>query len=306
MSPLGKSSCFYPVQPGLSPADLRTCQRSCLCAFVTPAHVVEPKYPGVVEHYLNLGDCYDRSALAPLRKEIMGCMSGYKDCYQRAYRCLEASAQIAADMRASLVTPAVKAAAARRAKGILSRELKKLGGGPGTVTRRFLSGVTHQGQLCLFETADALCKRIYELSDTYGLGHLILTPLLEGAVAAGYDVIACPSPMDPSRLEHLLIPALSLAFITSAPALPYAKHPYRRIRMDAMADETALRLGKARLRFSRKVSAALIAEAVESLAEAKVMHDQLEALYNPYVDFDQVTAAADRTADELSALSQPH
>ena len=70
---------------------------------------MEPKYPGLVERYVNLGDCYDRAGLQPLRQELMGCMKGYKACYQRAYRCLTAAAQIGEDMRAMVATPAVDA-----------------------------------------------------------------------------------------------------------------------------------------------------------------------------------------------------
>lgn len=66
-----------------------------------------------------------------------------------------------------------------------------------------------------------------------------------------------------------------------------------------MADLEAVHRSKARLKFSRKVSAALVDEAVESLAQAKAMHDELEALYNPYVDFDQVHMMADGIAREL-------
>ena len=146
---------------------------------------------------------------------------------------------------------------------------------------------------------ERLCRRVYELSDTYGLSHLMLTHILSGAAAAGHDVIACPSPMAPDRLEHVLVPGLSLAFVTSSPALPYDKRPYRRIRMDAMADPEAVRRNKARLKFSRKVSNALVEEAVDSLAQAKAMHDELEAIYNPYVDFERVHAMADWAAGEL-------
>ena len=63
--------------------------------------------------------------------------------------------------------------------------------------------------------------------------------------------------------------------------------------MDAMADPDLIRRSKTRLRFSRKVSSALIDEAVESLAQAKAIHDNLEALYNPHVDFDRVYQIAD-------------
>ena len=50
---------------------------------------------------------------------------------------------------------------------------------------------------------------------------------------------------------------------------------------------------------SRKVSNALVEEAVDSLAQAKAMHDELEAIYNPYVDFERVHAMADWAAGEL-------
>ena len=265
----------------------------------TAPHVVEPKYPGVVERYLNLGECYDLAGLKAARKEIMAAMKGYKACYARAYRCLDAAAEIASDMRALVVTPAVEEKIARRAKGILSREVKRTGEGTGTVKQRFLSGITHKGVMVEFDTVDRLCKRVYELSDTYGLGHLMLTHLLAGAVAAGHNVIACPSPMAPDRLEHVLIPDLSLGFITSSPSQPYEKRPYRRIRMDAMADPDAVHRSKARLKFSRKVSGALMEEAISSLDQAKTMHDDLEALYNPYVDFDKVQARADGVAKEI-------
>ena len=248
---------------------------------------------------MNMGDCYERSGLKERREELRDAMKGYKGCYARAYRCLDAAAEIAADMRALVVTPAAEAKIAKRAKGILSRECRKTGGQRGRVRQRFLSAVTHKGVLVEFGTVDRLCGRVYELSDTYGLSHLLLTHILSGATAAGYDVIACPSPMAPDRLEHVLVPALSLGFVTSTPARPYEKRPYRRIRMDAMADQEAARRSKARLKFSRKVSAALVEEAVDSLAQAKAMHDDLEAIYHPCVDFDRVNALADWAAGEL-------
>ena len=43
-------------------------------------------------------------------------------------------------------------------------------------------------------------------------------------------------------------------------------------------------------------------EAVDSLAQAKTMHDDLEALYNPYVDFGLVESLAARIGDEILSL----
>ena len=260
----------------------------------TAPHVVEPKYPGLVEEYVNLGACYDREGLQAVRAEVMGCKKGYQDCYRRAGRCLTAAAQIGEDVRALLLTPALEEKMARRARGILSREVKKTGSGqPGRETRRFLGGVTWQGTLVRRDTVSALCERIYELSDPWGLAHGMLVRLAAGARAAGHGVILCPSPLCPDRLEHLLVPALSLAFISAPPSDPWPRKPYRRIRLEAMADPETVRRNRARLRFSRKVQAALVQEAADALAQAKGMHDQLEALYNPHVDFGQVYGIAD-------------
>ena len=76
----------------------------------------------------------------------------------------------------------------------------------------------------------------------------------------------------------------------------------RRIRLDGAADSELLRRSRPRLRFAKKVSAALMEEAVVSLAQAKSMHDDLEAIYNPHVDFEGVYAQADAVIEELLSL----
>lgn len=266
------------------------------CPPVTTPHVVEPKYPGVVERYVNMGDCYDKEALWSLRQEIMDCMSGYKGCYQRAYRCLGAAAEIMEDQRSALLTEPLAQKLAKRAHGILIREVpRRKAERPGRVTLRFLGAVTHQGPVCLYDTALAQCQRIYALTDTCGLAHELLIHLLAGVTANGYDAVACPDPMAPDRLAHLLAPQLGLAFLTIPSSLPFPSAPYRRIRLDAAADSEVLRHNRPRLRFAKKVSAALVEEAVSSLALAKAMHDDLEAVYNPHVDFELV----DKTAQDI-------
>ncbi len=271
-------------------------------ADATAPHVMEPRLPGVVESYVNLGRFYDHTSLAPLRPEIEEATEGYKEHYKRAYRCLTAAAQLFEDDRALLCTPALEAKALKRARGILSREVKKTGRAPGKAVQRFLGAISCQGVSCRFDTAELLCRRIYELSDSHGLAAGMLTALAAGAMSAGYDVILCPSPLFPDRAEHLLIPELGLGFLTSAPGLEYPGRPYRRVRLDAMADAELLKKYKARLKFSRKVYAALMDEATGALAQAKAVHDQLEGLYNPHVDFDGVYQQAQAIAGELLAV----
>ena len=183
----------------------------------------------------------------------------------------------------------------RRVKGIIARELRSRGDQRGRTLRRFLGSITHKGYVWRFDSVDILCPKVYEFSDTWELAGPALARLHAAAVERGWDTIACLSPEDPERIEHLLIPGLGLAFITSCPGMDYGKKPYRRLRLDAMAETE----GRSRLRFQTRMVALLREEAVDALKEAKRNHDALEAVYNPYVDFDGVRALAALEAGRL-------
>lgn len=262
----------------------------------TAPHVVEPRLPGAVDHYVNLGACYDAAALAPLRGDLTACAAGYKECYQQAYGNLSAAAQVRQDARAVLYSGAFREKAQKRAAGILSREVRRKKGAPmGRVRQRFLSGMTCQSRLTLWDTAFSQCQKVYHLCDRWGMAHEMLSVLLTGVQRGGYDVVACPSPMAPMRLEHLLVPKLGLAFLSCPGDTELPGTPCRRVHIDAMLDPALLRENRGRLRLSVHIAGELEAAAADHLARAKAMHDELEALYNPHVDFQQVS----RTAEEI-------
>ena len=189
----------------------------------------------------------------------------------------------------------------RRAAGIAARELKGRGETRGRAADVFLGGLTCQGKVCRFDSVDALCPRVYELCDSYGLAAPVLRRLRDAALEAGEDVLACRDPLRPAEIAHLLIPARGLAFVTTGEGVRYEGKPYRRLRVDAMAEEKLTRAEKAHLRFIRRVRRALEEEAVASLKRAKRGHDALEALYRPCVDFDAVGALCDAEIARIGA-----
>lgn len=268
----------------------------------TAPHVLEPKCPGVVDRYIDLSGFYDRAGLQPLKEQILAATAEYQGHYKRVYRCLGAAGELRRDMNELLITTPVQHKLAKRAAGIIGRELKKPGDGGVQPQQRFLSAVTHKGTVVLWDTVDAQADKVYELADSYGLAHHLLNPILTAALAAGHRAVACPDPMAPDRLAHLIFPDLSLAFVTSTPEQPWPHRAYRRLRLDAMVDGDVCRTAKPRLKFTKRVAAALLEEGVAELAQAKGAHDRLEKLYNPYVNFDQVAETADRVADTLLSL----
>ena len=262
---------------------------------VTHTHAIEPKYPAAVDRCIDLGRFYDLTAAKSAAEEVKAHTKAYKAAYIRAYHSLKAARQIELDAVASAGHAFDHQRLDRRVKGIIARELRSRGDQRGRTLRRFLGSITHKGYVWRFDSVDILCPKVYEFSDTWELAGPALARLHAAAVERGWDTIACLSPEAPERIEHLLIPGLGLAFITSCPGMDYGKKPYRRLRLDAMAETE----GRSRLRFQTRMVALLREEAVDALKEAKRNHDALEAVYNPYVDFDGVRALAALEAGRL-------
>ena len=260
------------------------------CAVVdgTSPHVVEPKYPAAVDRYVDLGRFYDLTAAKAAAEEAKAYTHAYQAAYVRAYHNLKAARQVELDTVTAVRKSFDRERAQRRVEGVIARELRQSGGETGKTTRRFLGSITHKGYIWRFDSVDALCPKVYELADSWELAGEMLARLHDAAAERGWDTIACAAPEEPDRLEHLLIPGLGLAFVTSRPGMDYGTKPFRRIRLDAMAEPQ----GKARLRFQTRMAALLREEGVLALKEAKSFHDKLEAVYNPYVDFDGVRALA--------------
>ena len=267
------------------------------CAVVdgTSPHVIEPQYPAAVDRYVDLGRFYDLTAAKAAAEEVKAHTHAYKAAYVRAYHNLKAARQVELDAVAAVQKTFDREKAARRTGGIIARELRRRGNEGGKTPRRFLGSITHRGYVWQFDSVDTLCPRVYELADSWELAGEMLSRLHRAAADSGLDTIACCAPEQPDRLEHLLIPGLGLAFVTSRPGMEYGRKPFRRIRLDAMAEPE----GRARLRFQTRMAALLREEGAAALKDAKASHDKLEAVYNPYVDFDGVRTLAALEAGRL-------
>ena len=265
----------------------------------TSPHVLDPEYTGATGHYVDLGIGYDRKALFAMRGEIIAACKAYRACYPEAYRCIGGAMESRRRGSALLHTEETLVKTEKRAAGILAKELKTQRPLPGRRRRRFLGGPTCQGRILLENTIGSLCERGYEIRDDCGLSGVLLAVLEKGFLAGGYDVISCPCPEWPSRLEHLLIPEKSLAFVTGPLA---EKKGFRTIRTESLVEKSVWQENRSFLRLSNRVAEELMEEGLEHLAKAKACHDVLEELYHPHVDFHYGEEQTERLLQEILAL----
>ena len=258
----------------------------------TAPHVLEPSYTGANERYVDLMRFYDLTGTKGAREEIAEHTRSYRAAYAEAYRILRASGELSAAHCAAVRAKVDALRLGKRVDGIIRRELRGGAGKRGRIDRAFLGGLTCRGELCRFDTVEALCPRAYVFADSFGLAAAELERICAAASGSGCDVLACPDPDRPEELRHVLIPSKGLAFVSSTARLPYPGKPYRTLRLDAMAAAAMEKSERARLRLLSRVERELRAEAESALRRAKAEHDALERVYNPFVDFDGVYALA--------------
>ena len=257
----------------------------------TAPHITEAQYPGAASLYLDLGKFYDKEALKGRLGDIIDVNAKYKALYAAAYSAIAASDAVNPKAVSKTMDKADQKAIRRRALGAAIREFKGIKGG-GEKKYRMLSAFTCQGKVFYSETVTALCKKIYALDNEYGFAETYLREIEYEAYKRGLDIIICPDPMDPEVLEAVILPKLSLGFVARSEEELSVK-AYRHIRLDAMADREVLRRKRAKVRTRVKFRDAILADAGENLAEAKALHDNLEAIYNPHVNFKGVYELAD-------------
>ncbi len=255
----------------------------------TPPHPLEPKFPGVCEQIIDVGAAFDLEKLRQHRAEILACSRQNRALHAGAAKYIGAAGALLRELGQS-VAPATdigKATAfgVRIAKKYLPRQK-----GQGREQIRFLSGVTCKGHIFYDGTVGELCDKVIAVEDDYGpVAGAILAQVRRIALERGYDIITCPCPLFPDeKIDHVLIPALRLAFCTQNRYLqPKAA---RCIHARRFMQAGQLRKVKQRVAMARRTVKELFAAAVQRMAEAKAVHDRLEGFYIPAVDFAKVDA----------------
>ncbi len=269
----------------------------------TPPHALEPRYPGVCETIVDLGAYRDDKKLSADAEEIVTKTDLNSAEHKKCVGFLAAAKSVTDDAHrfvcASLRPDKLKKFAYKLAQnsfGAVSNEA-------GREKRRFLSALTPEGGVIFGETFNALCEKHTVLEDEYGVAaSLLLTILKDSALESGHDCIVCPCPTDPQRIEHLLIPSLSMGYFTSNAFHPYQGEPDVAVDCARFSDADVLKRHRNRISFDRRAAREMLDEAVGKLHNAKAIHDELERYYIGAMDFDRLGEAGERLIREIFSI----
>ena len=253
----------------------------------TAPHTMDPAHFGADGDYVDLGRFCRPLHLAD-RERVLALNAAYRARYAAAYRWLAAAGALADAAKAPALPNEAQEKLRRRIRGVLRRT--KHGKNGGRETRRFLSAISCRGLLRLPLPEPYL--QVYRIESPRGLAPQVLQIAAEEAAALGLDRIICPSPLDPALPEALLLPGTGLALVGGS------AEGTRCLRPDALLPPESGEERQARRRALKTRDAAL-ESAVAELRRAKALHDELEAVYRPYMDFAALTAFTDRTIDEI-------
>ena len=269
----------------------------------TKPHSYDTKYPGVLEQIINFSEFWDVEKLKPHKEQIIEITDTISSKYQKIYTLLRAAGNIDMHKTSLLeknidtekITKLIKKQIAQNAILPLAKKPK--------ITNRILSTFSENGIFTFDSTIDKLCEKYIVFNDRIGIGNHFLTKAANIFNKMGYDTLRICNPLLPeTKLEQIIIPELSLGFITSStmfsPQIDQSKI-IKEINTKIVLDKDWYSQNKNKLNFSTKLTNEIITSACTDLSEIKFLHDKLEKFYIDATDYQKVNSFTDEFINKI-------
>lgn len=272
----------------------------------TAPHMMDPKYPAAFDTIVYLGDHWDEAGIKEHKASVLALIQRNGFLFRRAYSYLHVAKVYNDQLQAYVKELGVLDTAGlnRAAHELICSVFADvpLSGGPAQERHLFASAITPEGLVNHLESIVGHLDRRILVQGRPGTGRTtIVEKLMRAAIDRGYDVEIYHCALDPVRVDHVVIPGLSLAVVNSSEPHAYFGADAADLVIDtepfvdwakmATFDHDILRL-------TRLYSEALNS-AICLIRRAKKNHDQIEAFYVPQMNF---TAVEERRAEILERI----
>ncbi|MCR4398151.1 MAG: PRK06851 family protein [Firmicutes bacterium] len=269
----------------------------------TAPHIVDPKHPGAVDEIIHLGDYWDEAGLRKSREDIIACTREVARCFERAYRFLRAAKAVYDDWEAANLEGLDFGKANKLADDLIWEVFgaQRVSQKVGRDRHLFASAITPDGLKNYLDTIVQGCRRKYVIVGDPGTGKsVLLGKVARAGIERGYDVELYHCPLNPEKIEHVVIGGLSVALVKSIEPHTYEPSPADRIinMNDFLSEDVTRKYADLTAEDSRLFDH-LFGRAITFIQMAKAVHDKMETYYTPCMDFAGITALRERTLERI-------
>jgi len=274
----------------------------------TAPHVIEPKAPGAVEEYINLGDAWNAKMLGAHKEEIQNLTNQINISFLLAYATFKEALEIHDDWERIYINSMDFKKADQLTQKLIQTFFGKMKlNKEADVRHRFLGAATPKGAVDFIPNLTEDIPKRYFMKGRPGSGKsTILKKLAVAAEERGVDVEIYHCGFDPQSLDMVILRELGIAIFDST-----APHEYFPSRDgDEIIDlyQLLIEPGTDEIfsEFIEIISARYkvkMTEATSYLAKAKELHDKLEEIYIAAMDFSTVEKIQQRIATEIRELA---
>ncbi|HHY72057.1 MAG TPA: hypothetical protein GX497_02290 [Bacillus bacterium] len=275
----------------------------------TAPHVIEPKAPGAIEEYVNLGEAWDSDKLAVHKKDILQLSEQISKSFQTAYSLFAEGLKIHDEWEGIYIKNMDFAEANKFTKELIQQLL----GGvklnkKANVRHRFLGAATPIGPIDFIQNLTEGIENRYFIKGRPGSGKsTMLKKIAASAEDLGYDVEIYHCGFDPRSVDMVILREIGIAIFDST--APHEHFPDRkndkvidvftRTLPVGIDEKYATEISEIKERYSAKMK-----KATSYLAKAKQLHDQLEKIYIAAIDFSVLDRKYEGIRNEIMRMEE--
>lgn len=259
----------------------------------TAPHVIEPKAPGVIEEYVNLGVAWNSEKLSENKEVILTLNQAISEKFNQAYETFAASLRAHDDIEEIYISNMDFSKANQLTEQLISLFYgEELLNKKPRIQHRFLGAATPNGAVDFIQNLTEDIEKRYFIKGRAGSGKsTMLKKIVAAGEERGFDVEVYHCGFDPNSLDMVILREKGIAIFDST-----APHEYFPDRdSDEVVDmyESCIAPGtdeKYATDIARTTKAYKdkMKEAISYLAEAKQLRDQLESYYIEAMDFNKI------------------
>lgn len=268
----------------------------------TPPHVSEPRFPGVCQEIVDLGQYWDKAILRDNREGIIKASELNSSMMAGAANYNKALGLICDDTYTCAEGFADKQRIEKAARNLCDSLFKNLErrAGRGKQTIRQLSVMTKYGYTTLSDAAES-SRNLYILDDKlFAASCMFIDFVAAQAMEYGYDTKLSPCLLSRRPIsEHLLIDEIGAVLMASNPLTQITNGKAEHIDCSAFYDKDQMQPYEKHFAVNHSLMDTIAGVSSEMLGDAKRVHDEMEQYYISAMDFDALDSVCEEICEEI-------